>query len=287
MKILVTGAGGQLGSELKELSASYPDISFDFTDVAELDITDRTACEKYMRALHPDFVINCAAYTAVDKAESDKDKARLLNVDSVDNLVAASKQAEAYFMHISTDYVFDGQSYRPYRETDAVCPRSEYGRTKELGEQAALKYDKAMVVRTAWLYSAYGNNFVKTMVRLGSERNELNVVCDQVGTPTYAADLACALLQIASKVYKREKAFVPGIYHYTNEGVCSWYDFACTVMEYAGLQCAVKPINTEDYPTPAQRPHYSVLDKAKIKAVYDIEIDRWAPSLKRMMKRLA
>jgi dTDP-4-dehydrorhamnose reductase len=286
MKILVTGANGQLGSELKTLSANYPRFVFDFTDLAELDITDKTACANYLRTCSPDAVINCAAYTAVDKAETDREKAHLLNVEAVENLTKASEQAGAYFIHISTDYVFDGKTYMPYVESDATCPQSEYGRSKELGEKVALQYEKSMIVRTAWLYSSFGNNFVKTMIRLGSERRELNVVFDQTGTPTYAGDLASALLQIIDKIAKGEKPFVAGIYHYSNEGVCSWYDFACSVMELKGLECKVNPIETKAYPTPAQRPPFSVLNKAKIKATYGIEINRWETSLKKMIREM-
>jgi dTDP-4-dehydrorhamnose reductase len=284
MKVLITGAGGQLGSEIRLLAKVYPDYLFDFTDVAELDITNKEACVEYIRSYSPDFIINCAAYTAVDKAESDKEKAQLLNVDAVGNLTEAAKQVGATFIHISTDYVFDGTAHRPYRESDLPCPQSEYGRSKYEGEKLALRYDKTMVVRTAWLYSTFGNNFVKTMLRLGKERKELNVVADQIGTPTCAADLAAALLQIIDAVAKGEKDFVPGIYHYSNEGVCSWYDFAQVIMECGGLDCQINPIETEDYPTPARRPPFSVLNKSKIKSVYGIKINRWETSLKQTIK---
>jgi dTDP-4-dehydrorhamnose reductase len=267
-------------------AANYPDFDFDFTDVAELDIADKQACTDYLRSYSPDFTINCAAYTAVDKAENEKEKAQLLNVDAVENLMEASKQIGAVFIHISTDYVFDGTAHRPYRESDPTCPQSEYGRSKDAGEKLALRYEKTMIVRTAWLYSTFGNNFVKTMIKLGKERKELNVVCDQIGTPTCAADLAATLLRIIDTITKGERNFVPGIYHYSNEGVCSWYDFACAVMEFGGLDCKVNPIETEAYPTPARRPSFSVLNKAKIKAVYGVEINRWETSLKKTMKNL-
>ena len=272
-----------MGNEIKLASADYPQFDFEFTDLAELDITSRQACVEYLRECQPGFIINCAAYTAVDKAETDSEKARLLNIDAVANLTEASKQAGAALIHISTDYVFDGTAHRPYRESDAPCPQSEYGRSKLEGEKLALSYANTMVVRTAWLYSSFGNNFVKTMIRLGRERSDLNVVCDQIGSPTCAADLASALLQIIAAVASGEKAFVPGIYHYSNEGVCSWYDFASAIMDLAGLNCRVHPVETEAYPTPARRPAFSVLNKSKIKTVYGIEINRWETSLRKLI----
>lgn len=279
-KILVTGANGQLGNEFRKLSRNYPQFDFLFTDVVELNICDRAACIAYVAAHRPLFVVNCAAYTAVDKAEEEKEKSWMLNVSAVENLRDACAGQGVHFIHISTDYVFDGRNYKPYTEEDSVCPQSEYGRSKAAGEQAALAYDKSIVVRTAWLYSEFGINFMKTMLKLGAERPLLKVVFDQIGTPTLAMDLANALLQIIQKVVSGEKAFVPGVFHFSNEGVCSWYDFATTIMQLKGLACKVLPIEGKDYPTLAQRPHYSVLNKAKIKATYDIEIPYWVDSLK-------
>jgi dTDP-4-dehydrorhamnose reductase len=283
-KILVTGASGQLGSELKKLSTNAP-FDFIFTDVNELDITDIQACTKFFDETKPHFVINCAAYTAVDKAETDKQLAWKINVDAVKNLVISSSLHDSYLIQISTDYVFDGQSSSPYVERDLVHPQSEYGRSKAAAEVEALSYPKSLVIRTSWLYSTFGNNFVKTMMRLGNERESLNVVFDQVGTPTYAEDLASAILQIIGKIASGEKDFVAGIFHYSNEGVCSWYDFAYAIMRLNGLNCKVSPIETADYPTPAKRPEYGVLNKAKIKSVYGIEINHWYASLEKMINK--
>ncbi|MDR1593744.1 MAG: dTDP-4-dehydrorhamnose reductase [Prevotellaceae bacterium] len=284
-KILVTGAKGQLGSELKKLSK---DAKFDFvfTDVDELDITDIQACATFFDEVKPDFVINCAAYTAVDKAESEKRLAWKINVDAVKNLVISCSLHDSYLIQISTDYVFDGKSPTPYVERDLVAPQSEYGKSKAAAELEALSYPKSLVIRTSWLYSTFGNNFVKTMIRLGQERKSLDVVFDQVGTPTYAEDLASAILAIAGKINSGEKKFVAGIFHYSNEGVCSWYDFACAIMKLNELECKIYPIETSDYPTPAKRPKYGVLNKAKIKSVYEIDINHWFSSLERMIDSL-
>jgi dTDP-4-dehydrorhamnose reductase len=230
-------------------------------------------------AVTPNFVINCAAYTAVDKAESDRELAWKLNADAVKNLATASDSVKAYFIHISTDYVFDGEKCTPYTENDSVNPQSEYGRSKLVGESYALHFNNAMIIRTAWLYSSFGNNFVKTMRRLGSERESLNVVFDQTGTPTNAKDLAATILEIIGKVSRGDKQFQGGVYHFSNEGVCSWYDFACAVMSLNALDCRINPIRTDAYPTPARRPKFSVLDKSKIKTVYDVSIKHWYKSL--------
>lgn len=278
-KIIITGANGQLGRELQNIAGLYPALQFIFTDVNELDITNHNACVEFVEKHRPHFLINCAAYTAVDKAEEDKNNATKINVDAVKNLTEACKQTGCALVHISTDYVFDGKNYRPYVETDETNPQSVYGETKLQGEKIALAYNKSMVIRTSWLYSAYGNNFVKTMLRLGNERKELNVVFDQIGTPTYAADLAKAILDIINKTVLGNKNFEPGIFHYSNEGVCSWYDFAQTIMQTAKIDCMVKPIETKDYPTAAKRPFYSVLNKSKIKFIFDIEIPHWEKSM--------
>jgi dTDP-4-dehydrorhamnose reductase len=284
-KILVTGANGQLGSELKKLSENEK-FDFVFTDVNELDITDIQACTVFFDKIRPDFVINCAAYTAVDRAESDKQLAWKINVDAVKNLVISCSLHGSYLIHISTEYVFDGKTSIPYVERDLVAPQSEYGKSKAASELEALSYSKSLIIRTSWLYSTFGNNFVKTMIKLGKERESLNVVFDQAGTPTYAEDLAAAILRIAGKINSGEVAFTGGIFHFSNEGVCSWYDFACAVMKLCGLKCAVYPIESKDYPVPAKRPEYGVLNKAKIKSTYGISINHWFSSLERMIESL-
>jgi dTDP-4-dehydrorhamnose reductase len=284
-KILVTGAGGQLGSELKKLSHDRP-FEFVFTDVDELDITDIQACTVFFDRMKPHFVINCAAYTAVDKAETDKKTAWKINVDAVKNLAISCSLHDSYLIQLSTDYVFDGKASVPYVEWDLVAPRSEYGKTKAAAELEALSYPKSLVIRTSWLYSTFGNNFVKTMIRLGKERESVSVVFDQIGTPTYAENLASAILQIIDRISAEDKNFVAGIFHYTDEGVCSWYDFACAVMKLNNLKCKVYPIETKDYPVPAKRPHYGVLNKTKIKSVYGIDINHWYSSLEKMIDSL-
>jgi dTDP-4-dehydrorhamnose reductase len=281
-KILVTGANGQLGCELRKLSKNEK-FDFVFTDIGELDITDFRACTDFFNTLKPRYVINCAAYTAVDRAESDRELVRKLNVEAVRNLVRSCAESNAYFFQISTDYVFSGKSSVPYSECDIPAPQSEYGKSKIDAELESFKYTRSIVIRTSWLYSTFGNNFVKTMIKLGKERESLSVVFDQVGTPTYAEDLASAILQIIGKVESGEKKFDGGVYHYSNEGVCSWYDFACAIMRLSGLNCKVYPIETQDYPTPAKRPEYGVLNKKKIKSKYGIEIDHWFSSLERMI----
>ncbi|GHT72610.1 NAD(P)-dependent oxidoreductase [Bacteroidia bacterium] len=283
MTVLVTGANGQLGNELRVLATQYPALSFVFTDLPEGDITNSLNVNELVEKTQPQFVVNCAAYTAVDKAESDLALATLINATAVQNLTNACKQAGAYFIHISTDYVFDGKSCLPYRENDATNPQTVYGRTKLQGENFALEYDKSVVIRTAWLYSPFGNNFVKTMLRLGSEKSSINVVADQVGTPTYANDLARAILQIVHTTQQDASRFVGGLFHFSNEGVCSWYDFAVSIMQAAQLPCAVQAIDTTDYPTPAQRPAYSVLHKGKIKQNYDVSVPHWHTALEQCL----
>lgn len=271
---LITGSRGQLGTELAKL---LPQAIL--TDVAELDITDEAAVKNFVAAHNIDTVINCAAYTAVDKAEDNEDLAAKINIDGPRNLAKSG----AKVVHVSTDYVFDGLGHKPYQPEDAVHPLSVYGRTKAAGEQEVLQYaEQAVIIRTAWLYSPYGNNFVKTMRRLGAEKESLNVVADQIGTPTYAADLAAAIVQILPQMNAANK----GVYHFTNEGVCSWYDFACKIMELSGLSCQVKPIPSAAYPTKARRPFYSVLDKSKIKQTFNIEIEHWEEGLKKCLKQL-
>lgn len=280
MKILVTGSNGQLGSELKELSANYPDWEFFFTDVDTLDITSEKAVDVFMRKHKPKIIINCAAFTAVDKAETETHLAHQLNSVGPGILARLSKKYKSGFIHISTDYVYDGQSYKPYEEFDPVNPAGVYGKTKLAGERLVRAGNPgAVIIRTAWLYSTYGNNFVKTMLKLGTERDELKVVFDQVGTPTYAADLAGALFTVAEVYRNNPKDVVPGIYHYSNEGVTSWYDFTQAIFEIADISCNVWPVLSVEFPTAAKRPHYTVLNKSKIKSTFNIKIPYWKKSL--------
>jgi dTDP-4-dehydrorhamnose reductase len=287
MKILVTGAYGQLGNELKELSVNYPEWQFLFTDVDSLDITDEKKVEVFCQENKPDFVVNCAAYTAVDKAESDAETAHKVNALAPEILAGAAKRQNAGFIHISTDYVFDGRAFRPYEEIDSVNPQGVYGKTKLEGEQLVRKENpETVIIRTSWLYSVFGNNFVKTMLKLGQEREMLKVVYDQVGTPTFAGDLAKAILHIINLYKDEPEKFSPGIYHFSNEGVASWYDFAKSIFETARVFCKVVPVLSEEFPTAAQRPHYSVLNKSKIKATFNFEIPYWKESLKICINKL-
>lgn len=275
MNILITGCNGQLGNEIQLLERQHPQYTFFNTDVAELDITNPKAIGQFVEENHIDGIVNCAAYTAVDKAESDADFCRKLNADAPGYLAEAIERQGGWMIQISTDYVFDGTQHTPYREDAATCPNSVYGRTKLEGEQnVTSRCRRSMVIRTAWLYSTFGNNFVKTMLRLGREKDELGVIFDQIGTPTYARDLAVAIFAAI------EKGVVPGIYHFSNEGVASWYDFTLAIHRLAAItSCRVRPIHTSDYPTPATRPHYSVLDKTKIKETYGLDIPHWEASL--------
>lgn len=284
MRILITGSKGQLGSEIRVLAEGYPDFDFLYTDIDELDITDQLKVDEFFINNMPQVIINCAAYTAVDKAESDEATAYLINATAVENLSKSAAKIGALMIHISTDYVFDGKSYLPYCESDKINPQSAYGRTKLAGEEAVRQYaGKGIIIRTSWLYSAFGNNFVKTMMKYGMERDELKVVFDQVGTPTYARDLAKAILDIIPSAIQH-----PGtdLFHYSNEGVASWYDFAKTVIAFSGISCNVKPILTKEYPSPTPRPWFSVLNKSKIKEKYSIEIPYWIDSVKDCIRRL-
>ena len=287
MNILVTGSNGQLGSEIKDLAANYANFSFFFMDLPALDICNSSQLDVFFKDKNINTVINCAAYTAVDKAEQDLDIAEKVNSEGVLNLVNAVQKVQGKLIHISTDYVFDGNSFLPYQELDEVNPIGVYGNTKRSGELAVINSDiDGIVIRTSWLYSAYGNNFVKTMLRLGNEREELGVIFDQVGTPTNASDLAKACLDIFA-IQKESKINLNGnLYHYSNEGVASWYDFAISIMELGGENCKVKPIQTKDYPTLAKRPHYSVLNKSKIKTDFKIEIPYWRDSLKDCIEKI-
>ena len=285
-KVLITGCKGQLGCDLQELAGNYANLQALYTDIDTLDLTKNSDVQGYINKYQPDFIVNCAAYTAVDKAEDEEVQAILLNATAVEHLVVAAQQINAAFIHISTDYVFDGKKDTPYLETDLVNPRSVYGHTKLMGEKAALAYNRSMVIRTSWLYTAVGNNFVNTMLRLGAERSELNVVNDQRGAPTCAADLAEAIWTIISKINKGEKTFIPGIYHYSNEGECSWFDFAQRIMALGQRPCLVHPINSSQYPTKATRPAYSVLSKEKIKTNYGLHIPAWDEALVRCFQKI-
>ncbi len=282
MNILVTGCNGQLGNEIQLLEREYPQHQWYNTDVQELDITDVNAIRQFVLEHQIDGIINCAAYTAVDKAEEQEELCTKLNAEAPAYLASAVGSRGGWMIQISTDYVFDGTSHVPYVEDDDTCPNSVYGRTKLVGELNVQKLcEKSMIIRTAWLYSTFGNNFVKTMIRLGKERSELGVIFDQIGTPTYAHDLAHVIMTVV------RKGIVPGVYHFTNEGVISWYDFAKAIHRIAGIKtCHVRPLHTAEYPTPARRPHYSVLDKTKIKKVYGIEIPYWEESLKDCLEKI-
>lgn len=280
--ILITGANGQLGNEMRIVSQEQSTLVFHFTDVAELDICDIDAVERWVTEHNIHCIVNCAAYTNVNKAEEDVALCDKLNHLAPANLATVAARHGIGLIHVSTDYVFNGKHHTPYREDDTPCPNSVYGSTKLAGEEAIMRLcPTAVIIRTAWLYSTFGNNFVKTMLRLGSERSEMGVVFDQIGTPTYARDLARAILHIL------HEGIVSGIYHYSNEGVCSWYDFAKAIFDLGGIStCTLKPLHTEEYPTPAARPHFSVLDKSKIKRVYGVEVPYWVDSLRDCMAQL-
>ncbi len=275
MVVFVTGASGQLGQALQSIAAQFPDLVFRFTNSAVCDITDRVSVQHQFEMLRPDFCINAAAYTAVDKAESEPDKARLINVIGAQNLALACAAFNCKLIHISTDFVFDGLKTRPYLETDVTNPQSVYGASKRDGELAiATVLRQHFIVRTSWVYSDFGNNFKKTMLRLARERKSVSVVNDQIGTPTHALVLARALLAI---IYSKSKAF--GIYHFSGEGQTSWYGFAKEIFFHAGIEIELNPIPTESFPTPARRPAYSVLDKSKFKSTFDYEIQDWTAAL--------
>ena len=284
MNILVTGANGQLGSEMRRLGAVSPN-NYIFTDVAELDITDAAAVLSMVKNNDIAAIINCAAYTNVDKAESDEATAELINSTAVKNLAVAAKETDATLFHVSTDYVFGSEGNTPRTEDMPLCPLGVYGRTKLNGELAIKESGcKALIFRTAWLYSEFGNNFLKTMLRLTAEREQLNVVFDQVGTPTYAGDLALAIFSIIEAgVYAGNE----GVYHFSNEGVCSWYDFAVEIAAAAGnTNCRIEPCHSSEFPSPVTRPPYSVLDKTKIKKTFDIDIPHWRESMEYCIKRI-
>ncbi|MCU0409087.1 MAG: dTDP-4-dehydrorhamnose reductase, partial [Bacteroidales bacterium] len=265
-------------------SKNYFGYDFVFTDIDSLDIADREQTESYVRNLKPDWIINCAAYNLVDKAESEADAAMLVNCSAVKNLADSLHGTDARLIHISTDYVYGGNGNTPCTESLQVNPASAYARSKAAGETAALGHPATMIIRTSWLYSSYGSNFVKTIIRHAGSKDNLKVVFDQTGTPTWAGDLAAAILKIISGVIRNQHVFIPGIFNYSNEGVCSWFDFACEIIKSAGISCKILPVRTSEYPTAAQRPVYSVMDKTKIRESYDIEIPYWRDSLEKCMK---
>jgi len=283
LNILVTGANGQLGSEIKELSSKY-EYKFFFTDSQDLDIADQIKVEAFCKENAIDIIINCAAYTAVDKAEEEQELANQINHLAVKYLASIAKEQNIKLIHISTDYVFDGTNFKPYTETDATNPNSVYGQTKLDGEKAlqSINPRNSIVIRASWLYSSFGNNFVKTMLRLGKEKDTLGVIFDQVGTPTYAKDLAKTILEIIPKIQNKNVE----IYNYSNEGVLSWYDFAKEIMRMTKLDCKITPIETKEYPTPATRPHYSLLNKAKIKEDFKLVIPYWKDSLDECLRTM-
>ena len=286
MNILVTGSGGQLGSELLERSAECPNHRFFFYDLPDLDITNPIQVESLCRDHSIEVIINCAAYTAVDKAETDAELAFKVNRDGAAVLAVCAKERNALLIHISTDYVFDGNSSTPYREADPVAPMGVYGRSKWEGEERIREIASSyIIIRTSWLYSIYGVNFVKTMLRLGAERSELKVVADQIGTPTWAADLAAAIVVMIDRSDKTVRSH--STFHYSNEGVASWYDFSQAVMELAKLPCAILPVESADYPQIAPRPHYSVMNKSAMKQAWGITIPYWRDSLATMLKQVA
>ncbi|MGK0391648.1 MAG: dTDP-4-dehydrorhamnose reductase [Maribacter sp.] len=283
MKILVTGGSGQLGSELNQLSKDHPGFFF-FTDKDNLDITNRTSLSAFFQKNRFDYCINCAAYTAVDKAEEEQNLAEAINVNGVRYVADACKDTNTTLIHLSSDYVYHNEVNRPMIEIDPTTPEGIYAQTKLNGEFAALTHSETIVIRTSWLYSSFEKNFVKTMLRLGTERDDLSVVFDQIGTPTYATDLAQTLLQIISQCEAGDPHY--GVFNFSNEGVTSWYDFALEIFRMKGIECNVKPITSKQYKTPAKRPTYSVLDKSKIKQKYNVSIPHWRDSLEKCLNLL-
>jgi dTDP-4-dehydrorhamnose reductase len=285
-QILITGANGQLGNELRIVSKNYYGYDFVFTDLETLDISDPEQTVDFIAKSKPDWIINCAAYNLVDKAESEPEAALLINGTAVKNITEAIRGTECKFIHISTDYVYEGNGNTPYNENTPVSPLSAYGKSKLAGEKHALLHHGSMIIRTSWLYSSFGSNFVKTILKHGKEKESLRVVFDQTGTPTYAADLAGAIMNIVSGVIRNQFVLNSGIYNYSNEGVCSWFDFASEIVRLAGLSCKVNPVLTKEYQLAATRPVYSVMDKTRIKETYNLEIPYWRDSLEKCIKLL-
>ncbi len=288
-KILVTGSNGQVGQELNALTSKFPNFEFVFVDVEDMDITNADAVQSYFEKHSFNYCINCAAFTAVDKAESAQEVAYAVNVEGVKNLANACNTHQAQLIQLSTDYVYHNSQNTPFKEGDSTNPQGVYALTKLQGDELAQKIQSAsMVVRTSWVYSTFGHNFVKTMIRLGTERDTLGIIFDQIGTPTYAHDLALAILTIIQKVETGtiEQFKMAGVFHYSNEGVTSWYDFAKAIFRIENISCKVNAIETKDYPTPAKRPHFSLLNKHKIKTTFDIEIPHWEESLSACLQNL-
>lgn len=285
--ILLIGADGQLGSELLRIKDSLESFEWETTTIDNLDVCNEEKVKEKINSKTFDFLINCTAYTAVDKAESNIDIARAVNATALEHIGKYSNDKNIKVIHVSTDYVFDGTAHTPYTENTPTKPIGVYGLTKKEGEDALLATNpNSIILRTSWLYSEFGNNFVKTMIKLGKERDELGVIFDQIGTPTYAADLAKAIIAIIKMSNKNSDKFISGIYHYSNEGVASWYDFTIAIHDLCNINCKVKPIETKDYPTPAPRPNYSVLNKAKIKNTYGINVPYWKDSLNVCLDRI-
>jgi len=284
--ILVTGSDGQLGMEIRKLANSYAGYEFIFTDVTTLDITDLVNVEEVIKTSNPEWIINCAGYTNVDKAEGEPDRAFSVNSKGVANLISAIKGSRCRFIHISTDYVFDGSQNTPYTETDIANPTTAYGKSKLAGEHEALKHPESLILRTSWLYSSYGSNFLKTILKIITEGKEAAVVFDQVGSPTWAGGLAEAIMNIVSGVIRNKTTLVPGIYNYSDEGVCSWYDFAETIASESGNEGSIKPCLSDRYPRIAKRPSYSVLDKHKIKETFNLTIPYWRDNLLTCLKQI-
>lgn len=282
--ILVTGAEGQLGNELKVYSRNYSGYEFVFTDFDSLDITNKETVNEVIQKIRPEWLINCAAYNFVDKAETDHANAFKINGEAPGIIADALNGSGCRYIHVSTDYVFDGASSIPYNESHDTNPLTMYGKSKLEGEISALRHNRTMVIRTSWLYSSFGNNFVKTIFNNAGVKSSLNVVFDQTGTPTYAADLANAILTMISKVIRNQSVFTSGTYHFSNEGVCSWFDLATEIVNIAGFDCRINPILSKDFPSAARRPSYTVMDKTKIKETYGLEIAHWRASLKKCMK---
>lgn len=281
MKILITGSNGQLGSEFKNRISDFKDWNFVLTDVADLDITQPEAIEIFITKNGPfDYLINCAAYTAVDKAEDEMETAELINSNAPEYLASACHKNRIHLIHISTDYVFSGTGHMPYNEKNVTSPNSAYGKTKLRGELNVLKHaPESIILRTSWLYSRFGHNFVKVMQKYGAERDKLTVVFDQIGTPTHAFDLADAVLNIIQQTQENSEKWQKGIYHFSNEGVCSWYDFAIEIMTLWNIDCSIEPVTSDKYPQKASRPFYSVMDKTKIKSTFNINIPYWKDAL--------
>lgn len=289
MKICITGAGGQLGQAFKSLSTNFPDWTFHFAHRSRADLGDLSTVDQWLAQTRPDVLINCAAYTNVNQAEEEPELARKINVTAVEHLAGYCRTNNLPFFHYSSDYVYHTERGVPFRETDATAPKGMYAATKLAGEQRALDvHPLTTVIRTSWVYASTGHNFVKTMLRLGAERDELKVVSDQIGTPTFAPDLAGASLEM---IRQWQQATVPrdalaGIFNFSNEGVCSWYDFALAIFEKSGLTCRVTPVESHEFPSPVERPHYSVLNKSKIKTTFDLQIPYWRDALTRCLAEM-